>query len=274
MHLSFPNQIVDFSAPRIMGILNTTPDSFYDGGKYMGIDAIVAQAAKMLEDGADFIDIGGMSTRPGAETVTVEEEQSRVIPAIKAILSHFRAALISIDTIHAQVAEQAVNAGACMVNDVSAGTMDTEMIPTVARLKVPYVIMHMQGTPVTMQQNPQYNNVVAEVKQYLQQRVEICRNAGIEQLIIDPGFGFGKTVEHNYTLLKGLSQLADFNMPILAGVSRKSMVCKVIHQNPAHALNGTTAVNMLALLNGANILRVHDVKEAKEVVQIYRAYSA
>lgn len=270
--LTIGNKIFDFNTPLIMGILNVTPDSFYDGRRLDDEDALIAQAGHMLTHGADILDIGGMSTRPGAQPVSIDEELHRVMPAIESILKKYPEALISIDTVHAEVATKAVEAGALMINDVSAGEMDAEMLVAVSMLQVPYIIMHMQGRPATMQQNPTYLNVADEVYTYLAQKVAICRQAGIKDIIIDPGFGFGKTVEHNYALLKALSAFKTLNLPILAGVSRKSMICKVINQNPQHALNGTTAVNMLALLNGANILRVHDVKEARETVMLFEAY--
>lgn len=270
--LTLGNRTFDFSTPIIMGILNVTPDSFFDGGTLDTEAALLARAAKMLAEGADILDVGGMSTRPGAKTVSVEEELNRVLPAIQSILKNYPEALISIDTVHAEVAKKAIEAGAVMVNDVSAGEMDAEMIVAVSMLQVPYIIMHMQGIPAHMQQNPTYSNVVKEVYTFLAEKANACMQAGVKDLIIDPGFGFGKTVEHNYALLKGLSSFKALNLPILAGVSRKSMICKVIKQNPEHALNGTTAVNMLALLNGADILRVHDVKEAREAVMLFEAY--
>lgn len=273
MTINCGGQPINLSTPKVMGILNVTPDSFFDGGHYGGVDSALTQAEKMLNEGATFIDVGGMSSRPGADIISVEEELARVIPVIEAVTAKFPHVIVSIDTIRAAVARQAVEAGAAIVNDISAGRFDEAMLPTVAALKVPFIAMHMQGLPATMQQNPQYENVVAEVLAFMQQRLAACHTAGISQVIIDPGFGFGKTVEHNYTLLRGLKEFQSLNCPILVGVSRKSMICKLLGVKPENALNGTTAVNTLALLNGAHILRVHDVKEAVEVVKVVESYT-
>ena len=263
--------LMDLTAPRVMGILNVTPDSFHDGGRYADIETILQRAEDMIYDGADMIDIGGMSSRPGSEIISVEEELTRVIEPIRAIRAKFPDVVLSIDTIHAQVAEQAVANGVSIVNDISAGTMDKDMIGTVAQLRVPYIIMHMQGTPQTMQAAPSYTNVVTEVMDYLAVQIRYCRDAGIRDIIIDPGFGFGKTNEHNFELLKRLAIFKMLDVPILAGLSRKSMITKTLGIKNAQALNGTTALNMAALMNGANIMRVHDVKEAREVVKLYQA---
>lgn len=273
MTINCGGQTINLSTPKVMGILNVTPDSFFDGGHYSGVDSALAQTEKMLNEGATFIDVGGMSSRPGADIISVEEELARVIPVVDAVTAKFPHVIVSIDTIRAAVARQAVEAGAAIVNDISAGRFDEAMLPTVAALKVPFITMHMQGLPATMQQNPQYENVVAEVLAFMQQRLAACHTAGISQVIIDPGFGFGKTVEHNYTLLRGLKEFQSLNSPILVGVSRKSMICKLLGVKPENALNGTTAVNTLALLNGAHILRVHDVKEAVEVVKVVESYT-
>jgi dihydropteroate synthase len=254
-----------------MGVLNLTPDSFFDGGKYKDMDMILMQVEKMVTEGADIIDIGGMSSKPGSPILSAEEELARVIEPIRAMLKRFQELTLSIDTVHSAVAQAAVEAGVSIVNDISAGTIDSEMIATVARLKVPYIIMHMQGTPATMQQSPTYQNVVTEVMDYLAERISICRAAGITDIIIDLGFGFGKTVPHNYQLLRGLPLFKMLDCPILAGLSRKSMLTQLLGIKSADALNGTTSLNTIALLNGANILRVHDVKEAKEVVAIAKA---
>ena len=227
----------------------------------------------MLHQGAAVIDIGGMSTKPGAEVITPDAELARIMPHLQNIIRHFPDAIISVDTVHAKVALQALQAGAHIINDISAGRLDAAMISIVAKYKAPYVIMHMQGMPNSMQQNPTYNNVLTEVTDFFAERIAACMHAGITDIVLDPGFGFGKTVEHNYTLLRNLKYLAQFNLPLLAGVSRKSMICKVLGVNPDKALNGTTAVNTLALLNGANILRVHDVKEAVEAIKIVAAYN-
>lgn len=263
--------LMDLSTPRVMGILNVTPDSFHDGGRYTDIPAILQRAAQLIEQGADIIDIGGMSSKPGSEIISVEEELSRLLEPIRAIRKQFPDAVLSIDTVHAAVAEEAVAHGVSIVNDISAGTIDKHMIPTVAKLQVPYIIMHMQGTPETMQVAPSYRNVVTEVMDYLIARIQLCRAAGIKDVIIDPGFGFGKTNEHNFALLKRLSLFKMLDVPILAGLSRKSMITKTLGIKNAEALNGTTALNMAALMNGANILRVHDVREARETAQLYQA---
>ena len=256
--------------PIVMGILNATPDSFYNKGRESGIDGLLYNAEKMLEQGAIILDVGGASTRPGQQLISPDEELRRVIPPIEAIHKRFPDAWLSVDTYNARVANAAVHAGASIVNDVSAGAIDAAMLQTVAALDVPYIAMHMQGTPETMQASPQYTNVVADVKRYLRQAIDKCVAAGIKDVIIDPGFGFGKTVEHNFELLQMLRSFASLNRPILAGVSRKSMVCKPLKVNPENALNGTTALNMVALQNGANILRVHDVKEAIETITLFQ----
>ena len=268
MTINCKGRLLDLSTPLVMGILNLTPDSFHDGGKYTGIDEILRHTEQMLIEGAVIIDIGGMSSRPGSKIITVEEELARVIEPIKAIHKHFPDSILSIDTIHAQVAEASVENGVSIVNDISAGVMDEGMIATVARLGIPYIIMHMQGTPESMQDAPFYTNVVTEVMDQLSKRVRACRLAGIKDVIIDPGFGFGKNNVHNFQLLKGLSLFKMLGCPILAGLSRKSMITKTLGIKNADALNGTTVLNTIALLNGAKILRVHDVKEAKEAVKL------
>lgn len=266
-------RVIDLSTPKVMGILNVTPDSFHDGGRYTDIQDALYQAEKMLIDGASIIDIGGQSTRPGAEDVGVKEELNRTLPIIEALVKQFPDIIISIDTYRATVAKAAVNAGAGIINDVSAGDDDVDMFSTVAALQVPYIMMHKQGNPQTMQQNPEYKDVVQEVVGYFIAKTNQLKKLGVHDVIIDPGFGFGKTVEHNYSLLKHLPDFAIFDMPILAGVSRKSMINKVLGTQPENALNGTTAVNTMALLNGAKILRVHDVKEAMQAIKLYEAYT-
>ena len=227
-----------------MGILNVTPDSFYDGGNFNDQAQIVHQVKNMLDQGATFIDIGGYSSRPGAENVSEEEELDRVIPVIKLIVEKFPKALISIDTFRSRVARSAIVSGASIVNDISAGSIDDAMISTVSELKVPYIMMHMQGTPQTMQDQPHYEHIVTEIAAFFEKTLERAACSGIEEIIIDPGFGFGKTVEHNYEILKNLSKLATFGVPVLAGVSRKSMIYKPLNTSPKQALNGTTALNM------------------------------
>jgi dihydropteroate synthase len=266
--------LLDLTTPKVMGILNVTPDSFHDGGRYQHLDAILRQVDKMISEGADIIDIGGMSSKPGSPIIDPMEELSRVEDPIGAILQRFPDLVLSIDTIHAVVAKEAVNRGVGMVNDISAGELDKEMIDTVAKLQVPYIIIHMQGTPETMQQSPTYDNVLKEVLDHMADKIKKCRASGIKDLIIDPGFGFGKTTTHNYQLLKGLSLFKMLGCPVLAGLSRKSMITRVLGIKNADALNGTTALNMIALLNGANILRVHDVKEAKETIRLMQQLEA
>jgi len=258
--------------PLVMGIINITPDSFYDGGKYTNPKNAIEQVDKLLTEGADIIDIGAASTRPGAELISPENELKRILPVLDAVITKHPHAIISIDTFHSEVAEECVNHGAAIINDISGGTLDGKMIDTVAKLKVPYIIMHMQGSPQNMQIEPVYNNVVNEVYDFLADRVKAARTAGIKQLVIDPGFGFGKTVEHNYLLLRNLSKFKELGLPILAGVSRKSMINKVLKTKPENALTGTIALNTLALLQGANILRVHDVKEAKQVIKMVNQF--
>lgn len=272
MKINCRGALLNLAGPKVMGILNLTPDSFFDGGKYDSDNAVLKQAEQMLHDGADIIDIGGMSSRPGAAIISAEAELQRILPHVQAIVEHFPQAIISIDTIYAKTASETLQIGAHIINDISAGRYDAAMLSTLTKYKAPYIIMHMQGMPADMQQNPTYDNVLTEVIEFTRQRVAACKAAGITDVIIDPGFGFGKTVAHNYNLLRNLRSFEMFNLPVLAGVSRKSMICKVLGVNPDKALNGTTAANTLALLNGAHILRVHDVKEAVEAVNIYEAY--
>lgn len=264
--------MLTLDTPKIMGILNVTPDSFHDGGRFTHVDNAVLQAGKMLEQGANIIDVGGYSTRPGADDIPVDEELNRTIPVIEGLVKEYPGAIISIDTFRAKVAEAAIQAGAAIINDISAGDDDAEMIPLVARLNVPYIIMHKQGTPKTMQVSPQYTDVVQEVLQYMAGKVALLRSLHVHDIIADPGFGFGKTTEHNYRLLKQLEAFKILDVPLLAGVSRKRMVNQVLGIKAAEALNGTTVVNTLALLNGANILRVHDVKEAAEAAKVVGYY--
>ena len=268
MTINCKGRLLDLSTPLVMGILNLTPDSFHDGGLYSGTDEILHHTESMLTEGADIIDIGGMSSKPGSKIIAVEEELQRVIGPIREINKRFPDAILSIDTVHSRLAEEAVANGVSIVNDISAGKLDENMLSTVARLRTPYIIMHMQGTPETMQASPAYDNVITEVIDFLAARLKACRLAGINDVIIDPGFGFGKTNEHNFQLLKGLSLFKMIGCPILAGLSRKSMITKTLGIKNADALNGTTVLNTIALLNGTNILRVHDVREAKEAVEL------
>lgn len=266
------DKALDLSVPAVMGILNVTPDSFYDGGRYTGKKQMLEHAQQMIDEGAAVIDIGASSTRPGADEIPEEEELKRLIPAVEAVRKTFPHIVISADTYRAKVAEQAVRSGADIINDVSGGTMDAEMFSTIAKLKVPYILMHLKGTPKDMQVDPQYDNVVKEVKEYFLERIKKLKDLGAQHIILDPGFGFGKTVEHNYILLHHLNELGAMGHHVLAGVSRKSMINRVIGTKPENALNGTTVVNTLALLNGAKILRVHDVREAVQAVKIVEFY--
>ncbi len=271
--LNCKGRLLTIHKPVVMGIINATPDSFFADSRQQTIDAVLGKAEQMLNEGASILDIGGQSTRPGSEQVGTTVELERVITVIEAIHTQFPQAFISIDTYHAAVAEAAVKAGACMVNDIGAGLLDEKMLQTVAKLKVPYICMHMQGTPATMQQNPTYENVTTEVVDFFVKRMEACMLAGIKDIIIDPGFGFGKTINQNFQLLKQLEVLKIFNTPVLAGLSRKSTIYKTLGNTAQEALNGTTVLNTIALLNGASILRVHDVQEAIESIQLVQAYS-
>jgi dihydropteroate synthase len=257
------------TTPLLMGILNSTPDSFYDGGLYTSEIKWLKKTADMIEAGADIIDIGAYSTRPGAVNISEEEELERLIPVITSVRKHFPEQLISVDSFRASVAEKAVFEGANIINDISGGTIDSAMFATVARLQVPYILMHIKGTPQTMQLSPVYENVVEEVHFYFDERIKLLQELGFFKIIIDPGFGFGKTLEHNFQLFNNLNSFRSFNLPVLAGISRKSMIHKVLNISSKEALNGTTVLNTLALTKGASILRVHDVKEAKEAIDLY-----
>lgn len=266
--INIGGNLIDLSVPKVMGILNLTPDSFYDGGKYNTAQNALTQTEKMLTEGADFIDIGAYSSRPRAEHITQEEELERLIPIIKLVKKQFNNAVISVDTFRAAVVKQAVAEGAQIINDTSAGEMDVNMFETVARLRVPYILMHMKGTPQTMQQNPQYTDVLIEVCDYFLPKIKRLTELGAIDLIIDPGFGFAKTMDHNYELFGKLEMLKILGVPIMVGVSRKSMVYKPLGTTAAEALNGTTVLNTVALMKGAGILRVHDVKQAVEAVKL------
>jgi dihydropteroate synthase len=264
------DRLVEVPLPAVMGILNTTPDSFHSGSR-VDADSALRAAERMLEEGAAILDIGGMSTRPGSEEVNVEEELRRVVPVVSAIHLRFPQALLSIDTYRARVAREAVAAGAGLVNDIGAGLLDEDMLATVASLHVPYIAMHMQGTPRTMQEAPGYKDVTAEVTLFLSQRRNAARAASIADVVLDPGFGFGKSTAHNYALLNGLGSINALGAPVLVGLSRKRMISAVLGTTPDEALNGTTALNTVALLNGASILRVHDVKEAVQCARLLAA---
>ncbi len=268
-------ELLDLSNPRIMGILNITLDSFYDGGKYTSHTQIIDQVQQMINEGCDILDIGAYSSRPGAKDISEKEEINRLTPIIELIKKHFPDIILSIDTFRAVVAEYVIqNFNIEIINDISAGDMDSKMFEVIAKHQVPYIMMHMQGTPQNMQNNPKYENVVKEVIRYFAKKVDHLKLLGVNDLILDPGFGFGKTIDHNYQLLKHLNDFKIFELPILAGLSRKSMIYKYLNQSSNEALNGTSILNTLALLGGANILRVHDVKEAKETILLTQKYLA
>lgn len=259
--------------PALMGILNVTPDSFFDGGRLSTHAALLARAERYVAEGASILDLGAVSTRPGAAHIPEDEELRRLLPALRLLRSTFPEVFISVDTSRALVAAAAAEQGADIINDISGGTFDPQMFATVAKTKLPYVLMHIRGTPATMQQAPRYKNVVTEVCAWLKKQAAAAKQAGIRQLIIDPGFGFGKSVEHNFSLLRNLPVLSSPGYPLLVGLSRKSIVNKPLNIKPAEALNGTTALHTLALLNGANILRVHDVKQAAEAVKLVETFA-
>jgi dihydropteroate synthase len=270
--LNCKGSILSLEEPKIMAILNLTPDSFYDGGSWSDKN-LLHRVAEMIEEGADIIDIGAMSSRPGADLISTEEELKRLISPLSAIVKEFPEAIISIDTWRSEVVKAAHNEGAHIVNDISAGNLDEKLFETVAACEMPYVLMHMQGNPQNMQLAPSYLDIETELLAFFIKKIEQLNSVGIKDIIIDPGFGFGKTLENNYELLASLSNFKMLELPIMAGVSRKSMVCKVLKCNPADALNGTTALHMLCLEKGSSILRVHDVKEAFEAIKIWNFYS-
>lgn len=270
--LNCKGRLLVIDEPIVMGIINTTPDSFFSGSRINLVDEVLEKAEQMISEGASILDIGGQSTRPGSNQIADEEELKRVLPAVEAIQKKFPEQIISIDTFYASVAKAAVEAGASIVNDVSAGSIDETMIHTVAALKVPYVLMHMKGHPQTMQQNPAYNNAVLTVFDFLSFKIAELTKEGIQDIIIDPGFGFGKTIEHNFQLLKELSCFKQLNRPVMMGLSRKATIYKTLQITPEEALNGTTVLHTIALLNGASILRSHDVKEARQAIQLVKAY--
>ncbi len=269
MQIRTSHSAIDFSTPKVMGILNITADSFFDGGKYNRSDVMLKRVEEMVMEGVDIIDIGACSTRPGSVPPEEKVEVKQVQEAVALIRKKYPSMVLSVDTWRSAVVQAAADEGADLINDVSAGSMDPRMLTTVASTKLPYVLMHMQGIPETMQQNPQYQFVSEEVLSFFQTNINILRDLGIHQIIIDPGFGFGKTLSHNYELLGSLTRFTRLGFPLLAGFSRKSMVCKVLNTSPLGALNGTTALNTMALMQGAKILRVHDIKEAKECIALW-----
>lgn len=272
--LKIKGRILNLEKPLVMGILNMTPDSFYDGGKYKTDRSLLSQVEKMLADGADIIDVGGYSSRPGAAEVTEQGELKRVQGTIALILQEFSEALISVDTFRAHVAEVAVQEGAGIVNDISGGAADPKMYEIISKLDVPYILMHMRGTPKTMQSMTEYGNLLEDILDYFQNKVKRLQSLGVKDIILDPGFGFAKTMDQNYEILKKLKYFNVLNLPILVGLSRKSMIYKALGITPESALNGTSILNTIALMNGASILRVHDVKEAKEAINLFQKVNA
>ena len=268
MTINCKGTLIDLASPKVMGILNITPDSFYDGGKYKDEVAILHQVEKMLLEGATFIDVGAYSSRPGAAHITEEEELKRILPVINLLIKNFPEIIISVDTFRSKIADETIHAGAAIINDISGGTIDDKMFSTVANLQVPYILMHMLGTPQNMQKNPVYDDVVKDIISFFAKQIFQLHQLQLNDIIIDMGFGFGKTIDHNYQILKDLSLFKSLDAPILAGISRKSMLYKTLDISAQEALNATTSANTIALLNGANILRVHDVKEAVEAVKI------
>ena len=272
--LNVGGKIIDLSHPKVMGIINITPDSFFSGSRKQSENEILHQAEKMLSEGADFLDLGAYSSRPGAEDISFEEEENRLIPAVKLIKTHFSDALISVDTFRASIAEKAINSGAHIINDISGGSLDEKMFETVGKLQVPYILMHMKGTPQTMKNMNQYDDIVQEISFYFSQKINQLKAFGAKDIVLDVGFGFAKNIKQNYFLLNHLAEFRMFGFPVLAGLSRKSMIWKALAIQPEDALNGTSILNTIALQNGASILRVHDVKEAKECVKIFELLSS
>lgn len=269
MLINCKGQLIDLSIPKVMGILNVTPNSFFDGGKYKNEDEIVLQVDKMLFDGATFVDIGAYSSKPSAEFVSEQEEIDRIVPVIELILKHFPKTLLSIDTFRAEVAKISIENGAAIINDISAGELDEKMFAVIAQYNVPYIMMHMRGNPQTMPSLTHYDDIIKEILLYFSEKVKKARSLGINDLILDPGFGFAKTTDQNYEVLQKMELFNLLELPVLAGVSRKSMIYKTLNNTPQEALNGTTVLNTIALAKGAKILRVHDVKEAMECVTLF-----
>jgi len=274
MTINCNGRLVDLETPKVMGILNLTPDSFFDGGRYTAEKAILAQAEKLLEEGATFLDLGAYSSRPGADDISVDEELHRMLPAVEAILKAFPGVILSVDTFRSAVAAACLDTGAAMINDISGGLLDDGMMKVIAKYQVPYIIMHMKGSPQTMTKETQYDDLLTDMMLHLSGRIENARKHQINDVIIDPGFGFSKTLAQNYELLGKQDLFAAFGVPLLAGLSRKSMIYKTLGTDPDGALNGTTALNMVALSNGANILRVHDVAEAMQCIRLHDALTA
>jgi len=274
MTINCKGTLLDLNSPKVMGILNITPDSFYDGGMYKDEISILNQTEKMLVDGASFIDVGAYSSRPGAAEVSEEEELKRIVPVIELLIKKFPDIVISVDTFRSKVAKETISLGAAIINDISGGNLDSKMYETIAKLKVPYILMHMAGTPKTMQNNPTYEDVTKDLIYFFSEKIDQLHRLNVSDIIIDVGFGFGKTIEHNFQLLRNMSLFQHLDKPILAGLSRKSMLYKTLDITAQEALNATTSANTIALLNGANILRVHDVKEAVEAVTLVNQLGA
>jgi dihydropteroate synthase len=268
MTINCKGNLIDLSSPKVMGILNITPDSFYDGGKYKNEAEILSQTEKMLSEGATFIDVGAYSSRPGAAHISEDEELQRITPVLELLIKNFPEIIISVDTFRSKIAEESIALGAALINDISGGKMDEKMFVTIGKLQVPYIVMHMLGTPQTMQKNPVYENVITEITTFFAEQLFKLRALQVKDIIIDVGFGFGKTMDHNFEMLQNLNLFKNLDVPILTGVSRKSMLYKTLNITSKEALNATTVANTIALLNGTNILRVHDVKEAFEAVII------
>nr|WP_315188564.1 dihydropteroate synthase [uncultured Flavobacterium sp.] len=269
MTINCKGQLIDLSTPKVMGILNITPNSFFDGGMYKNESEVLSRVEKMISEGATFIDVGAYSSKPSAEFVSEKEEIERIIPFIDSIIKHFPNAILSIDTFRSEVAKACIESGAAIINDISAGLLDDKMLETIAKYKTPYIMMHMRGTPQTMQKFIQYDDIVKEILFYFSERIAAARHLGINDLIVDPGFGFAKTTEQNYEVFKKMDLFELFELPVLIGISRKSMIYKTLNFSAEEALNGTTVLNTIALTKGANILRVHDVKEAMECVALF-----
>ena len=269
MNINIRGNLYDFSSPKVMGILNITPDSFYDGGKFKDSQKIKNHINKMINDGMDILDIGGYSSRPGASEVSISEELERVIPTLIFIKKNFKNLIISIDTFRSEVAKASLIEGADIINDISAGVFDSKMMDVISKFNCPYILMHMKGNPRNMQNSPKYKHTAVEIIQFLAERIKVARKKNIVDIIVDPGFGFGKTVEHNFEILNNLENFKALDAPLLTGFSRKSMIFKTLKTTSNEALNGTSSLNTIALMKGANILRVHDVKEAKECIILY-----
>ena len=269
MNINIRGNLYDFSSPKVMGILNITPDSFYDGGKFKDDQKIKNHINKMINDGMDILDIGGYSSRPGASEVSISEELKRVIPTLIFIKKNFKNLIISIDTFRSEVAKASLIEGADIINDISAGVFDSKMMDVISKFNCPYILMHMKGNPRNMQNSPKYKHTAVEIIQFLAERIKVARKKNIVDIIVDPGFGFGKTVEHNFEILNNLENFKALDAPLLTGFSRKSMIFKTLKTTSDEALNGTSSLNTIALMKGANILRVHDVKEAKECIILY-----